>query len=795
MDYSISRMIRSRVKWALIIVVLCLELAAENGVVANREHTSALVGSDALLRCGIYRSTCGEMHSIRWYRGETRVYVFSHLFDVNRKEGDMSDRLSVLYAPNSSYAELGIVFRCEITYLQLGEDCDTGQLIDFKTLIRPSEVKIVDGTGKELSNSSVVGPLPEGTDTQVSCIVRGGKPEPKLEWFINGKEVAGEITTIEQDSALGPEITNKLRMRLTREELSAKLVCKVSSEALDHPIESDIEIDVHIRPTKISVSGVEYHVTQGTEITLECSVLGARPAANVTWYNGTTLIDFAMNRVQLSNDSNIQADSTYETKSELTFWATRFENRKEFRCEALNQVMMDAKEKAIHATKTLDVFYPPIVTVKPLKITVNESSDVTMHCFYEANPAGLKRVAWLLNGKELDTSDRGHYDGGIPDIPALTIRGATGDELGNYTCQLTNEINSSSSTNQVFVDVHFKPQVQLTKSTEEPLIENRHTNVTLACEVARGNPDTLVAVNWFLDGEILKQLPECNSTQDDGSETTSTPDMCNDVDPARLLLQDITRSFYGNYSCQGRNAAGWGPVSDNIELIVYYPPENVTVSNKVVSVKENFVPEQVTCSAKSKPDSNYRWLRLNASAEEGEAEGARHVLSKTAALNLNYAIQRKDSGLFICEASNKHGSANATTYLNVMYKPECGITQSEIDGFQVLICTANANPTEVTFTWKIKNDNDSLTDEVIRQHGLQSHLRLSTSVGQFRTYLCFANNSVGISIPCERDVTGPISTTPEMPTAADMQLSASGATGDRCFKAVLLILMTHLLRI
>jgi hypothetical protein len=32
---------------------------------------------------------------------------------------------------------------------------------------------------------------------------------------------------------------------------------------------------------------VVHHVVQGTKVTLECAVLGARPAANVTWYNGS----------------------------------------------------------------------------------------------------------------------------------------------------------------------------------------------------------------------------------------------------------------------------------------------------------------------------------------------------------------------------------------------------------------------------------------------------------------------------------------------------------------------------
>lgn len=88
-------------------------------------------------------------------------------------------------------------------------------------------------------------------------------------------------------------------------------------------------------------------------------------------------------------------------------------------------------------------------------------------------------------------------------------------------------------------------------------------------------------------------------------------------------------------------------------------------------------------------------------------------------------------------------------------RPECGITKKEVDGKLVLVCQAHANPPEVDFSWKIKNENETIEDN-IEKSGLQSLLTLETRVENFRTYLCFANNSVGMSIPCEMDVTGKI---------------------------------------
>lgn len=71
----------------------------------------------------------------------------------------------------------------------------------------------------------------------------------------------------------------------------------------------------------------------------------------------------------------------------------------------------------------------------------------------------------------------------------------------------------------------------------------------------------------------------------------------------------------------------------------------------------------------------------------------------------------------------------------------------------MLECTVVANPPDVDFTWKIKNENETIEENIVKD-GLRSFLTLETRVENFRTYLCFANNSVGMSIACERDVTG-----------------------------------------
>ncbi|XP_072934029.1 uncharacterized protein nrm isoform X2 [Epargyreus clarus] len=924
----------------------------------EREHVSAIVGSTIRLRCRVAAPReCGSMHSVKWYKADSRVYVYSVVKGayLDRGEGDMMDRLTHYHELNTTIAELEIAdvqasdegtYRCEVTYLHVGEDCSTNQIKDFHTYIKPKSVEVKTGEGKVLEDGVTLGSLKERSRVNVSCVVKEGKPQPKVTWYFNGEEQLNGQTITDKTT-----VEHVLPLVITRAEIGGELMCNVTSAALDKPIIRKVKLDVEVPPNKIAVSGVGEHATQGTLLTLMCVVSGARPAATIEWYNGTHKLEPEAQNIQQKQVES--EDTTFETTSNLTFSATRFENGRKFICQAVNDVMIQNKDHPIHATRDLEVWYPPIVHVGPPNITVIEGTKILLKSEYESNPSALNEVIWYRNGERVQVNDTSHYQGGTTDQHSLIILDARGEDMGNYTVLLGNYVGNGTTEEYIDVNVLFKPQVRLTMSSPSPILEREHKNVTLTCEVVSGNPPILDEVIWYLDGEVLKYLPDCNGTDES---------LCNEVDPSMLLLQDTTKSFHGNYSCKGKNYAGWGNESQTTELVVNYPPgpakltyspwrvvkgkslvltcsiqekgrpeahrfrwnrggrmvsdivsekwtidpvtldhrtnfscwgnnsggegekafatidvlappsfkyamnhysgalyksqnislsctvecaplcsvqwlkdgqvidpektdryyvverkiepqfnkndfeatestlhwnmsawpggvlsraadtarytcrssrnaagppvnsttkfaveyepENITVTPQVVSVNENEIPAKVVCSAKGFPMPSYTWRRETPSKNTAkEHTNSSLVLSSSNTLLLG-PVARRDAGNYVCEAYNRHGSVNTTVLLDVMFVPECGITQTEIDGKPTLVCTALANPSKVTFSWKLKNDNDSLTTETIKQNGVQSFLELDDSVDVYRTYLCFANNSVGMSRACERDVMG-----------------------------------------
>ncbi|XP_018356527.1 PREDICTED: hemicentin-1 isoform X1 [Trachymyrmex septentrionalis] len=630
----------------------------------------AELGTEILLPCVLKSPQCDGLHSIKWYHGSTRIFIFSEDAGVIRGNNDIAARADIEYSSNSSRSYLKLseiqlnnegLYKCEATYMAVNRECNNVQHVLLNVTVQPAFVRVIDENSKNtLSTGATLGPINEGSTISLYCESGEGKPVPTVEWFKDDELLEATNSRTVTDTGIGTG-SSLLEMQITREELGATFTCKVNNIALVEPLTVDINLDIHVRPLKMDLEGVVGHVVQGTKILLQCKVQAARPAANVTWKNGTHLLSESNERFEMFETKiHENEDSTFETISYLAFTASVYDNGKTFKCYAENSVTRTEDLKPMKEATTIEVLYPPIIKMKPNNITVNETDDFLIFCDYEANPATLLKVTWIRDDDELVLNEE-HYDGGITEQTALTVKNATPSDMGSYKCILENNAGPTVSEATVQVSVFYKPVVEVIMDPETPVNEADRQNVSLTCEVDAGNPAILTAVRWYLDGDLLKELPDCsrNST----AMTTSSEEslaFC-DIDPSKLLLESVGRTFHGNYSCEGKNDAGWGPNSPSTSVIVYYKPgpASITYEPRQVVKKQAL---SITCFVldPGRPRVlGFKWLR-----------GWHRLPDENEATLFIESVNLETEANFTCLAYNEAGDGEpATTFIDVSVAP------------------------------------------------------------------------------------------------------------------------------
>lgn len=96
-------------------------------------------------------------------------------------------------------------------------------------------------------------------------------------------------------------------------------------------------------------------------------------------------------------------------------------------------------------------------------------------------------------------------------------------------------------------------------------------------------------------------------------------------------------------------------------FFIQVPPEDITISRKVINVIVDTIPETVECNAKARPKANFRWFR----------EGAGDTIMEGHVFDLKMPVPRRSNGTYYCEASNRHGSLNISMVMNVQCTFHC----------------------------------------------------------------------------------------------------------------------------
>jgi len=667
-------------------------------VAGNLEEVIGRPGDEITLSCPVNTQECGEYHSLKWYHEDTRVYVYSPMAQFSNPEGALMDRCldashqhlgsscargSLVVTDTSADLQISPLelrdegeYRCEITYLDIVNNCPVVHFTDVRTVAAPEFVAIYNSENEDITGQ-VVGPYTAGSEAAFSCKSGGGKPAPSVSWTFGDEVLEGE-TEVSEDTQTGSmTVTNNLVVTLEVEQVGERLTCRVEHEILEDPLAADIQLDVNVPVSSVSIAPVDPG-QEGVEMLLTCTAVGGRPAPVFSWTVPDTV------QFQLSESSSLVDDQTFDAVSKLTFTPSSEENAKEVSCQAINEFMNEALEDKAE----LVVEYAPHVLVQEGNETVSSGDEFTIECEVDANPADLTSIQWFHNDNALDENNE-RFNWENTDSPFLHIHSVNPIDSGEYTCSAGNIIGMSRSALAFHLDV---TSVVQSVTIQADTTGSAGVEMTIVC-TARGSQPA-ASVDWVLAAEVVAyDVEEVSKKEEDNTfETTSK--------------FTFTPSYEINgleVSCQAINDAMEEPLEDKADLnILYLPIVTNEEGNLTVNTGEQLI---IDCMVEANPVNLtlVQWFH-NEEPINTEDERFEWDASEVASLNIN-PVHASDSGEYYCMAENEIGQGQSElVMLNVIAVVESVVIEAEagVEGGEMLItCIATGGRPEASIIWNM----------------------------------------------------------------------------------------------
>ncbi|XP_071150186.1 synaptogenesis protein syg-2-like [Mytilus edulis] len=218
-----------------------------------------------------------------------------------------------------------------------------------------------------------------------------------------------------------------------------------------------------------------------------------------------------------------------------------------------------------------------------------------------------------------------------------------------------------------------KSNTFLEESTKVTVTENE--TIKLYCNISSGIPEG--TLEWVYRGNVI---------QSGGPGST------------RLMLKS-THTNSGQYNCRTNSSVLDTPLTKSIEILVQYKPKvTLSVGNAVRIIEGNSL--NVYCNVDSSPEvQSVSWLIQNNGETRKYGDG--RVLQIA-------VITRRDTGVYICKATNMVGSTMVEASVIVMYAPDVTIVYENYTvnaKSRKLVCLPKGVPANYTFVqWQHKSE-------------------------------------------------------------------------------------------
>ncbi|XP_066098592.1 nephrin isoform X2 [Saccopteryx bilineata] len=661
---------------------LQIPASASRGFWALPENMTVVEGAAAELRCGV--SAPGS--AVQWAKDGLLLGPDPRIpgFPRYHLEGDPTRgefHLHIEACDLSDDAE----YECQVSRSETGLELVSPRVI-LSILVPPKMLQLTPEAGSTVTWVA-------GQEYTVSCVSGDAKPAPDIT-FLQSGQIVSDITTNVNEGSQEKLFTTEATARVIPQssDNGQLLFCEGSSPALDTPIKVSVTMNVLFppEPPVIEWPGLdEGHVRAGQNLELLCVARGGNPPATLQWLKNGQPMSTAW------GTEHAQAVA----RSMLVMIIRPEDHGARLSCEAHNSVSKGIQERGV----TLQVTFPPSAVTILGSASQSENKNVTLSCITKSSrPRVLLR--WWLGWRQLLPTEETVMDGlhgGHISMSNLTFLARREDNGLTLTCEAFSEaFTKETFKKSLTLNVKYPAQKLWIEGppARQPL--RAGTRVRLVCLAIGGNPDP--SLTWYKD-----------------SRTVTEPRV--PQEPRRVQLGNLEKSgstfsrelvlITGPSDNQAKFTCKAGQLSASTQLVVQFPPTNVTILANASALRPGDALNLTCVSISSNPPVNLSWDKEGEKLE-GVTSPPRSAPFKgsAAARSVLLRLSSGDHGHRVtCRAHSTELQETVSAFyrINVLYPPEflgeqVFVVTAVEQGKALLPVSVSANPTPEAFNWTFR---------------------------------------------------------------------------------------------
>ncbi|CAN7943610.1 unnamed protein product, partial [Ixodes hexagonus] len=564
-----------------------------------------------------------------------------------------------------------------------------------------------------------------GQKALVNCGTVGGDGPFKFRWVQDGREL--QMTSSKYAKTVSETFATLVIEAVGAEDVG-NYTCTVSNAVGEDSFTAPLTVrDV----PRIQPFNFPRHEQMPKKVIVHCAVLEGSEPFRFTWLkDGVTLV----------SSRKLQVKVLSEALSSLTILDVGAEDIGNYTCTVSNTAGSDKF--------TSELLVPKI---QPFSFPTNPAlgKDVAVSCFVTEGQQPLT-FQWFKNDRRIHTNAKLSTELVAVKMTTLTVHKISAEDIGNYTCRVSNAAGSDVFTSELFVTgAYTRLQTTVLRKLVWPLwvgrrfigappfVLPRHEQmpkkVIVHCAVLEGSEP--FKFTWLKDGTTLTNSRRLQVMVSDAMSS--------------LIIADLNAEDIGNYTCVVTNAAG----SDSFtsQLLVTEPPrvqqfsfpKNPTLTTKVV----------VSCVATGDEPLSFAWSKEGRLLTTGHRISVSILTANIASLTISQ-VTAEDIGNYTCAASNEAGKDSFTSPLVIngqllnspdLTSPFNFPNQEQIPKKVVVHCVVLEGNEPFKFTWL--KDGVTLTSNrrlQIKVSEAVSSLAISeVSAEDIGNYTCVVRNAAG----------------------------------------------------